>query len=329
MRKMVSIFENSGLVIANERSNEISDRLSQYFEKVFKHLPENTQRAYLGDMNDFSAWCDRVNEIGLTQSASKNEQIIEHYFAELMQSTLALSTIDRRLSSLSVFLDISGWPNPLKTSSLLRAHIKVTKRDKTQYQDQAYPLQLEFITQLNKITDETKPLEVRDRLIVNIMYDCLLRASELCNILLNDIDVRKQTLHLKWSKTDQEGAGSYRFISNTTLDLIAHWREKYNVSNGYLVRKLSPKQTIQSDGVNYMSVYHTFKRITEKLGIKQSISTHSARVGSAVDMAENNIDILAIQRSGGWKSLSMPARYTAQANAMKSGASEVAKIFNR
>ena len=43
------------------------------------------------------------------------------------------------------------------------------------------------------------------------------------------------------------------------------------------------------------------------------------RVGAAVDMAENGIDLVPIMHAGGWKSPSMVLRYTQQIVQMRSG----------
>jgi len=55
------------------------------------------------------------------------------------------------------------------------------------------------------------------------------------------------------------------------------------------------------------------------------LSGHSMRVGAALDMAENGIDLVPIMHAGGWKSASMVVRYTQQISLQKSG---MAKLYN-
>jgi site-specific recombinase XerD len=322
-------FEATSLIATGISDTGLEDRLSKYYAKIFKRLPFNTQRAYISDMNDFSAWCQYYSPIKLSGNTETNEMIIENYFDSLMESELALSTIERRLATLSVFLEVCLWPNPMKSSRLLKEHIRLGKHSKPAKQHQAPPLQSDFITLLNDTIIPENNLDIRDRLVVNIMYDCLLRGSEICGVQVTDVNKKNNTLFLKNSKRDQRGEGSYRYLSDTSLGLIDEWRHEFDIQSGSLIRALSPKKTIQAKGVNYMSIYHTFKRITEKLNLESELSTHSTRVGAAVDMAEKNIDILSIQRAGGWGSLSMPAKYTEQVQASKAGMGQLANKIGR
>lgn len=321
-------FQATTLIVAGVSDANIGDRLSKYYNKIFRLLPYNTQRAYIADMNDFSAWNDRQNQMGLSSDLTNNEKIIENYFDDLLISPLSLATIERRLATLSVFLEICMWPNPMKSSKLLKEHIRLGKQTKPAKQNQATPLQSSFIDHLNDTLIPDHTMDIRDRLIINIMYDALLRGSELCTINVNHINPANNTLFLTKSKRDQKGEGSYRFISNTSLELISEWKHEFQINDGFLVRALSPKRTIQQGGINYMSVYHTFKRVGKTLNI-DNMSTHSARVGAAIDMAEQNIDMLSIQRAGGWSSIAMPLKYTEQIQASKAGMGQLAAISGR
>lgn len=321
-------FKATSLVASGSNDESMANRLARYYQKIFSKLPHNTQRAYIYDMNDFSAWCRFNTEFVLSEDAKKNEEIIEAYFDSLMLSELALATVERRLSTLSVFLEVCYWPNPMKSSKILKEHIRLGKRAKPAKQSQATPLQSDFLTVLNDTIIPDNTLDIRDRLIVNLMYDALLRGSELCGVEIKHVNARANTLFLPTSKSDQKGEGSYRFVSDTTIGLINEWKEEFDIQTGSLIRALSPKQTIQKKGINYMSVYHTFKRVGAALGL-DNISTHSTRVGAAVDMAEKNIDMLSIQRSGGWHSINMPLKYTEQIQTNKAGMGQLSKINGR
>ena len=72
----------------------------------------------------------------------------------------------------------------------------------------------------------------------------------------------------------------------------------------------------------------SFQRIGEITGLPMNITGHSARVGAAVTMAENDVFDLAIQQAGGWKSSAMPSRYTEKANHGKSGMSKINSLKN-
>ena len=46
----------------------------------------------------------------------------------------------------------------------------------------------------------------------------------------------ERSLFLANSKRDQRGKGSYRFINDTTINLISEWCEEFNVYDHFLLR---------------------------------------------------------------------------------------------
>jgi integrase len=219
---------------------------------------------------------------------------------------------------------------------------------------QAPALTLEILTTINENVIPDTLLDIRDLAMINIMFDGLLRADEVVAIQLKHINYQKNSLLVPKSKTDQQGRGSNRHISNTSLSYISDYLAEANlimqtdkssndtsrINKGILFRSLSPKGTSllpydesptrvkNMQKLNYSTIYRALKRIAQKAGITLDISAHSPRVGGAVSMAEANISMTKIQDAGGWKSSAMPARYTEQAN-MGSGMAELAKKFER
>ncbi len=315
----------------NSEYQKAQERLNEYTAKIFAKLPYNTQRAYKSDLNDFFTWCQRVNSPGLSPDLDINKKIIEGYFDDLMLSELSRATIERRLAVLSTFFRVMEWPNPVKTSKLLAEHIRLSLNQLPAHQAQAEAVTIDMLDFINDNVIPDCPLAIRDRLVLNLMFDGLLRSSELCGILVKHINRRHNTIFLPRSKADQSGHGSYRYLSNTTIALIDEWVDEFGITdkNSYLLRALSPKKTIQNRPLTYKQVYRTFKRISDSLDEDANLSTHSARIGAAVAMAENDIDILSIQRAGGWKGLSMPARYTEQASTSKAGMGQLTAKYNR
>jgi integrase len=146
----------------------------------------------------------------------------------------------------------------------------------------------------------------------------------------SDINLRKKTLFLATSKTDQESLGTYRVISDTTIALIKLWTHRNNISKGYLLRSVTPNKKITERKVNYLTVYRAFKGYAIHIDLEDEVFTsHSARIGAAVTLAEEGCSLLDIQHSGGWKSASMPARYTEQINIQNQGMGAVLKKLKR
>lgn len=318
---------------------------NRYFEDVFQHLPANTKRTYISHLNAFNSYCLVNQKPTLCDDMLNNEQILRDYAITLCESTFAYTTIKQRLSTISKFLKIIGLPNPLIQSETLRDLIRLTLRKHQIYnqQEQAPALTIEYLEVINDNVIPDRLLDIRDLAMVNMMFDGLLRASDLQRVQLQEIDFQKQTLHVQRSKNDQEGKGSYRFLSRTTLAYLSDYISEANlqpnseleksandnsrINKGIVFRALSPKGTSMRDYneaysvadsakmLNYSTIYRAVKRICKKAGIDTDFSAHSMRVGAAVTLLQDGATIEELQNAGNWESPVMPIRYTQQARA--------------
>jgi len=305
---------------------EIEDTLNEYKE-IFSQLPKNTQKAYNSDMKLFLQWCVQKGYSSFKPDFDHNKTILKAYFSYQIENNLARATISRSKAPLSKFISLLKWPNPFD-DMLFKEWLRVNLNKRPAFQDQATALTHDLLAQLNFKLDDECPLQLRDKVMVNIMFDGLLRASEVCSLKCKDIDFKAKLLFLASSKTDQEGKGAYRVLSQTTLSLITLWKSNFGIFDGFLLRSLTPVKNITERELKYDQVYRAYKRLALMLDV-DSLSTHSARVGGAVTLAEHDCNMLEIQHAGGWKSASMPARYTEQVNVRKNGMGKVIDKIGR
>ena len=300
------------------------------YQDIFKLLPLNTQKAYTQDMRHFNAWRDENNVEHLSPYLDSNKAILKQYFDRLISGREARATIERRKSCLSKSLAILAWPDPFKLDGIFKDWYRLSLNKKTAFQNQAEAMTVEYLTELNDSLNDDSPLELRNKIMINIMFDCLLRASEACNIQVNHISYKHKTLFIPRSKTDQAGQGSYRPLSQTSITLIKLWRSNYSINDGFLLRSLSPNKSVRKVGIQYKTIYDTFKKLSVFVDLDDGhFSGHSARVGGAVTLASNGCHGAEIQRAGGWKSPVMVARYTEQVDAHHTGMGKISKQLGR
>ena len=319
--------------------------VNAYFKDIFTKLPKNTQRAYISDFNEFSIFCKQHAIGGFNHDFSHNEQCIKRYVETLCQSPLAYRTIKRRLSALSKFLAITKLPNPIIHSVYLRDFIRLSliENQKFQYSsNQAVPLTIELLDTINNKIMPDSLLEMRDLALVNLMFDALLRADEVVRVCVPHIQRRNNALLIVSSKADQTGKGSFRYISNSTINMIDEYINEANtqsdsleprhvddprrINKGILFRRVSNHghallplhehsgTSSSAPVLNYSSIYRIWKRIAMRAGINENITPHSGRVGGAVSLAEEGATLPELQLAGGWQSPDMPGHYTQQAN---------------
>jgi hypothetical protein len=125
---------------------------------VSASLANNTQRAYLSDLAHFEAWGGTIPADPATISA---------YLAK-QADTLSVSTLSRRIASISKAHQARSLPNPTR-SELVRATLQGIRRLKGVAQRQAKPLLKEdLFLILDSLGESTK--DVRDRALLLIGF---------------------------------------------------------------------------------------------------------------------------------------------------------------
>ena len=64
---------------------------------------------------------------------------------------------------------------------------------------------------------------LRDAAIIAVASDALLRVSEISALYVDDVNLEEQTVLIRRSKTDQEGAGAVQFLGKPTTERVRAW----------------------------------------------------------------------------------------------------------
>ena len=148
---------------------------------------------------------------------------------------------------------------------------------------------------------------LRDSAMIRLMSDCLLRVSEV--VAVNVSDFEKQTLVVRTSKTDQEGASTALYVTSETQDIIERYQKRAGITSGALFRRIRRGDRIQSERLTDFSARRIIQKRASDAGVDGFIAGHSLRVGSAVALAQAGASVVEMQIAGRWKSPQMPAHY--------------------
>ena len=156
---------------------------------------------------------------------------------------------------------------------------------------------------------------LRNSAILRVMSDGLLRISEVTELRISDLE--DNTLRLRFSKTDQEGSGEHLYLCEDTRKIVAEWLERSELSEGYLFRRMTArgdnlyrdKETGKPCALTHDGVRRIIKSCAFRVGLVDKVSGHSARIGSAVSLAQAGASLVDIQTAGRWKDPGMPAHY--------------------
>jgi integrase len=162
-----------------------------------------------------------------------------------------------------------------------------------------------------------------DAVLINVALDTLFRASNILAIEVNHIDWQAKTVFAPRSKTDQSGEGHYGYLSDETAELLTRWLDTAKITDGYIFRKLSPKQTVQKEPMQYQALLKRYEAIGMAINTDGKFTCHSTRTGGVLTLMEADVPMAEIVLSGNWKSEAMAIRYAKQYQAGKTGMAKV------
>lgn len=310
------------------RAKPRADVLGDYVEAANGAFSDNTERALRSDLGIFATWC---GDRRLTPLPAEPETVAA--FVDYMAELRAPATVRRYVTSIGIaHRAISYGKNlrsPLVRHALKRMHRRKGRRQ-AQTQGLTWPLRQRLLAAAGD-----RLIDVRNRALLAVAYDAMLRRSELTALetrdLLEDVD-GAGTLLVRHSKTDREGRGQMLYVAPDTMALVRVWLSRGRIVDGRLFRSVSKGGAV-GDSLHASQVPRIFKAMAANAGlstqIAEHLSGHSPRVGAAQDMVASGIELPAILQAGRWKTTAMVSRYGERLLARRSGAAQLARLQRR
>ena len=290
-------------------------------------LSGNTERAMRSDLAIYAAWCA---ERELPALPARAETIAA--FVDAMAKLRAPATVRRYVASIAAAHRALGLGKTAKAEPVRRALQRMHRR-KGRRQEQAKGLTGALRERLLDATGEGL-IDARNRALLAVAYDTLLRRGELVALQVADIVEEVDgaaTVLVRRSKADPEGRGATVYLARDSVALVREWLQRSGVREGRLFRSLA--RGAVGERLDASQVPRIFKAMAERAGLPvevvQHISGHSTRVGAAQDMVASGIGMAAILHAGRWKTPAMVNRYGEGLLARRSGAAQLARLQHR
>ena len=167
-------------------------------------------------------------------------------------------------------------------------------------------LSVEEIDSIISVIDVSKPEGVRDRAIIEVLYGCGLRISELCNLRISQLYLEDKYIRVK-------GKGSKERlvpIEGVAIDRVREWlvtRMDCKVKpseEDYVFVSLT-----RGSRLSRISLFVYIKDYAERAGIKKNISPHTFRHSFATHLLEGGANLRAIQMMLGHEDISTTEIY--------------------
>ncbi len=283
---------------------------------------ENTKRAYRSDWAAFSGYCSGLGLVALPAAPDT----VARYIAD-MAGVAKVSTISRRVASISTAHKIAGLPSPCK-SELVLSTLKGIKRSLTVAQVKKQPVRVRNL-RAGFETLGNSPADIRNRALILIGYAGGFRRSELVALNMADIERAPEGLIItvRRSKTDQQGQGLRKGIpygsnpATCPVRAFGAWADLVGETDGAIFRRIRKGGVLTSERLTDKTVADVIKAMAPAMGlVAADVSGHSMRSGFVTDAYASGAPEAAIMATTGHRSHAVMQGYRREANIFKQNA---------
>lgn len=269
------------------------------FLKFEKNFSGNTLDAYMRDVRKLESFT--LSELDNLSPQNITYENLQEYIYQLSKNKISERSQARAISSIKAFFKFlleddyrTDNPAALLEGPKLGLYLPDT-------------LSEEDINRIITCIDNSTDIGKRNKCILEVLYGCGLRVSEL-------IDLKISNINFKESYIMVEGKGEKTRLvplANTTAEFIRSYihtvRNKTKIN-----KKHEDTLFLNSRGTNMsrVIVFIIIKELTQKAGISKSISPHTFRHSFATHLLQNGADLRFIQEMLGHSSITTTQVYT-------------------
>ena len=262
-----------------------------------KGLSDNTLKAYRNDLTGFAGWAARQGK-SLTEVARGD---ITHYLSYRLERKLKRTSTARCLSCLRAFYRYLLRERHLKEDPMLRVESPKLQR----------PLPASLtegeVERLVRAPDLSTDIGMRDRTMLEVLYGCGLRVSELVGLRLSEIN-------LKQSVNRIVGKGSKERLVPMGEEAIAWVRRYLEEARTEILKKNLAQDTVfpsnRGVAMTRQTFWHRIKAHARAAGIDKKLSPHTLRHAFATHLLNHGADLRVVQMLLGHSDLSTTQIYT-------------------
>lgn len=266
--------------------------------RIERGLSENSISNYALDIKKLVLWLDnnQVTESPISVTSETIQQFIYHIAKEVNPRTQS-----RVISGLRGFFNYLVFEeyrkdNPMELIESPKIGRKLPDT-----------LSTEEIDQLIAAIDLSAPQGERNRAMLETLYGCGLRVSELISLKISDLFFDEGFIKIT-GKGDKQ-----RFvpIGSATMKYIELYRNEVRVHQNIQPEAMDTLfLNRRGKGLTRAMIFTLVKQLAEKAGIHKNISPHTFRHSFATHLLENGADLRAIQQMLGHESITTTEIYT-------------------
>ncbi|MBP1613332.1 MAG: integrase [Bacteroidetes bacterium] len=268
----------------------------QQYLKLEKSLSPNTLEAYNTDLEKLMGFLSSEN-ISILQTTIND---LEQFIASLHDIGIHARSQARIISGIKSFFRFL----------ILEDYIKVDPSELIEGPQVGFKLPevltIEEIDAIISSIDLSKNEGQRNRAILETLYSCGLRVSELTSLKISNLYLEEEFIKVEGKGSKQRLVPiSQKAIKEIKLYFID--RNKQNIKKGYEDFVFLSKR---GSGLSRIMIFHIIKELVQIAGITKIVSPHTFRHSFATHLLEGGANLRAIQSMLGHESIATTEIYT-------------------
>lgn len=260
---------------------------------------KNTLSAYRSDLTIFHKW------LGKQAFSSVDAKSIQDYFKERQQKGMSGSTQARILTCMRLFFHY------LHDNKLIDNNPTAELSHPKQEQKLPVFLNIDEVERLLNTPDNTTTFGKRDKAMLELLYSCGLRVSELINLSYHNIHLRDEyiRIHGKGNKERMLPMGEI------AIDCLAAYEQEARpllLKNGQCDSYFLSNR---GKAMSRQNFFYIIKSYAMQAGIDKPLSPHSLRHAFATHLVQKGADLRSVQLMLGHSDISSTQLYTHIQNA--------------
>ncbi len=265
--------------------------------RVERNLSPRTLEAYQRDLKHYLSFIVDKDIISLSNISQMH---IREYIRSLNEKGLAASSIARIFSSIRSyhkFLSAENYVN--ENPTLILTSPKAPKK-------LPHVLMEEEISAIINAVVETFQYAKRDKAIIEMLYSCGLRVSELCALSLNNLYLNDDMIRIMGKGSKERllpvGGRAKIFLNDYLIHCRPGIQKDKGSSSVFLSRNGNP--------LTRAMINNILRKWSQVAGISKSVSPHTLRHSFATHLLEGGADLRFVQALLGHSDISTTQIYT-------------------
>jgi integrase/recombinase XerD len=262
--------------------------------RLEKHLSDNTIESYMRDLAQFAHYILRMYDV---PPKKVEPEMISNYMSRLYELGREKSSQARALSGIKSFFNYLLLEEIIDSSP---AELIEAPKSSRPLPD---TLSTEEIDRLISSIDDSTTKGLRDRAILEVLYSCGLRVSELCDLKLGDLFFGEGYIRVI-GKGDKQRLVPVSSIARSRIQLYMDVRSKERRKEEILFLNNRGKKLTR------VMIFTIIKQAAQRAGIDKKISPHTFRHSFATHLLEGGANIRQVQELLGHENILTTEIYT-------------------